>query len=336
MAFNKINSFVILVIAIYIASPVVFRYSPFIQRNLLFMNYVNNQFGLNLSHPELVGIKCSRTFKLISDIETNTKVEIGAWHILPGSALPLCVTNHETNRTAIDDKIAFADDRPIILYVHGNGGTRAGNHRSMLYHKLAYEFNFHIVTFDYRGYGDSTNLLPTADGVTADTRFVFDWLLRQKNVSRNRVIVWGHSLGTAIATRMVANLAGDMKPARLVLEAPFDSVGSAIKNHPFSAPFRIIPYFDYFFVDPMVESPELNFDSAGSIGSVSTSLLILHAQDDAILPIQLGRQLHREAVDKLGESKVKFIEIQGHHGLGHKLICNHDETMTQVKQFIES
>lgn len=338
MALNKLNLFVVLVVSIYIASPIVFKYSPFIQRNLLFMNYVNIQYGVNLSHPELVGIKCSRTLRLTNDIDNSEgPVELGVWHIVPESALTSCVTDHKKNRTGIDDKLAFADDRPIILYVHGNGGTRAGDHRSILYRKLAYTFDYHVITFDYRGYGDSTNLVPTVDGVTADARFIFDWLSRQPNVHRGRLSVWGHSLGTAIATRMVAALPSDKKPKHLILEAPFDSVGEAIRNHPFSAPFRVIPYFDYFFINPMVESSELNFDSTKSIGSVKpTYVTILHAEDDAILPVKLGRDLYKTASEKLGASNVQLIEISADHGLGHKHICKHDDTMNQVRHIIDN
>lgn len=338
MALGKIKHIFVLVIAIYVASPVVFKYSTFIQRNLLFMNYVNTQFGVNLSHPETLGIKCARTLRLVNDLDKSREIiELGAWHIVPKSAVSSCTTDKTNNRTSIEDKIAFADDRPIILYVHGNGGTRAGEHRNRLYHRLAYEFDYHVVTFDYRGYADSTNLVPTVEGVTADASFMFHWLLRQQNVSISRINVWGHSLGTAIATRMVAGLKENLKPVRLVLEAPFDSVGSAIKNHPFSTPFRVMPYFEYFFVDPMVESEDLNFDSANSIASVrNTRVLILHAEDDAILPVQLGRQLYKKAKETLGKSQVKFIEIEANHGLGHKHICNHDHTMAQVKRFLDS
>lgn len=335
MAANKLSSIIVVILAIYLASPVIFKYSTFIQRNLLFMNYVNIQYGRNLSHPEAYGIKCSRTLRLsYPDKVVDETIAIGAWHIPPKSLVPECVFTSHNNRTTIEDDKAFDDDKPIIFYVHGNGGTRGGEHRSKLYRKIAYEFDFHVITFDYRGYGDSTNLKPTVDGVTSDARFVYEWLLKQKNVTLDRITVWGHSLGTAIATRMVSQLPEQKRPERLVLEAPFDSVGSAIRDHPFSAPFRLIPYFEYFFIDPIVNSPELNFDSSKSIATLKTTqILILHAEDDGILPISLGRKLYKVAKAKLGDL-VKLIEISKTFGLGHKLICMHEETMGKVRKFI--
>lgn len=341
MALGKLRALFALIVMIYIISPIVFKYSPFIQRSLLFMNHVNTQYGFNLSQPEGLDIKCTRTLrldnKLAAKIKSDTlKHELGVWHILPNSSLPMCIKSSDTNRTFIEDELAFADSRPIVLYIHGNGGTRAAEHRGRLYKRLAYEHDYHIVTFDYRGYGDSYYLDPTTQTLTSDARFMYKWLLQQANVTSDRIIVWGHSLGTAVAVRMVADLPQSIRPSRLILEAPFDSLANAIANHPFSTPFRIIPYFEYFFVEPIEQSPGLNFDSVKRIVDIKpTPIMILHAEDDAILPIKLGRNLYSKAVESLGQSKVKFVELSAAHGLGHKHICNHDEAMTRVKQFID-
>lgn len=335
MATDMLKTALAFSVVVYVISPVIFKYSPMIQSFLLFMNYVNTQYHQNLSRPEQVGIKCSRLLRLEHNSDSETSVQLGAWHILPDSSLRSCITDSDKNRTFINDDIAFSDSRPIILYVHGNGGNRASNHRSLLYKRLAYDYNYHVVTFDYRGYGDSTNLSPSAGGLSSDARFVYSWLIKQPNVTNRRVFVWGHSLGTAVAVRMIADLPEDERPRGLVLEAPFDSVANAVANHPFSIPFRIIPYFDYFFVEPIEKSPDLNFDSAKSIvGIKPTPILILHAEDDAIIPIKLGRNLYTQAFKVLGGEKVKFVQISDKHGLGHKHIWNHDETMATVKTFI--
>lgn len=301
------------------------------------MNHVNTQYNFNLSHPESLGIKCSRTLRLEHRHQLSEqldKIELGVWHILPASSLAACATND--NRTSPrDDRHAFSDSRPIVLYVHGNGGSRASDHRGRLYRRLAYEHDYHIVTFDYRGYADSTYESPTAFGLTSDARFMYDWLLQQPGVSQDRLIVWGHSLGTAVAVRMMADLPAELAPRRLVLEAPFDSLANAIANHPFSTPFRLLPYFEHFFVEPIQKSPELNFDSAKRIGDIrATPIMILHAEDDAIIPLKLGEQLYQTAVARLGKARVKFLQIATSHQLGHKHICMHDETMLKVKQFI--
>lgn len=337
MATDKMRAALAILVVVYIASPVVFKYSPKIQSFLLFMNHVNTQYNLNLSRPEQIGLKCARLLRLEhSSSSPEASIELGAWHILPESSLPSCTTHLETNRTTIGNSMAFADTRPIVLYIHGNGGNRGSNHRSQLYRRLAYEHNYHVVTFDYRGYGDSTWVAPNAEGLSLDARLVYLWLISQPNVTKSRVIVWGHSLGTAVAVRMLADLKESDRPKGLVLEAPFDSVANAVANHPFSIPFRIIPYFDYFFVEPIEKSSDLNFDSASRIVEIKpTSIMILHAEDDAIIPISLGRNLYKHATKVLGEEKVEFVQISEKYGSGHKHIWNHDETMARVKRFVE-
>ena len=39
---------------------------------------------------------------------------------------------------------------PIVLYLHGNTGSRAREHRIELY-KVLQKLNYHVICFDYRG-----------------------------------------------------------------------------------------------------------------------------------------------------------------------------------------
>lgn len=334
-----------LLVIVYIISPVVFKYSIFIQRSLLFMNNVNTQYHVNLSHPERLGLECTRTLRLKNELratkENEDKPEMGVWHILPSSRRHDCSSSElDRNRrvTLDDEQLAFDDAKHIVLYVHGNGGTRAGEHRVQLYQKLTQKADLHVVTFDYCGYADSTYLTPTADGLSSDALTMYQWLLKQPKVNASRITVWGHSLGTAVAVRMVADLPDQQRPRRLILEAPFDSLANAVANHPFSVPFRVIPYFEYFFVEPIAKSTELNFDSAERIGDIKppTKLLIMHAEDDAIIPHKLGQSLYKKARSELDRSHVNFISLPESQGLGHKLICLHSDTMNLVEEFIKS
>ena len=324
---------VIVFVIIYAISPIVFRHSIFVQRNLIFMTFLNTRYDRNLSQPEGCNLKCTRTLTILN---SNDNVKLGVWHVVPESKVNSCKTTSHNNRTFIDDKLAFDDSRPIVLYNHGNGGDRAGTHRTELYEKLAYEMDYHVVTFDYRSFGDSSgHILPSADGVTSDARAVYNWLLSHDNVTRDRIRVWGHSLGTGIATKLVAEMSPDEQPPRLVLEAPFDSMENAVRNHPFSAPFRILPYYEYFFVEPFRNTKIFNFNSAKSVETIkSTKILILHAEDDGILPFPLGKSLYEAANRALGDPKVQFYPVDAKHGLGHKHICRHTGAMKLVQEFL--
>lgn len=62
-------------------------------------------------------------------------------------------------------------------------------------------------------------------------------------------------MGTGVATRTVAELSdAGSPPAALVLESPFNNLHDVINNHPFSAPFRFLPWFEASVITPLIKS----------------------------------------------------------------------------------
>jgi abhydrolase domain-containing protein 12 len=131
--------------------------------------------------------------------------------------------------------------RPIILYMHGNSGSRAAPHRKELY-LILQDLDCHILCLDYRGYADSTQVPPSETGVVLDARALYKYARRVvDNSSKSKIIVWGHSLGTGVSSHMVADLCDEQdKPAALILESPFTSIGEEVKRHMLSAVSWII------------------------------------------------------------------------------------------------
>lgn len=110
-----------------VVCPAVFWTSLTVRKSLLFMNWLNLPMFRNLSNPEMeYGLNCTRHLFIGDD----NNVRIGTWHILPKSRIGECDL-HEQSRLSSDT--AFADDQPVVLYLHGNGGARGGNHRKSLY-----------------------------------------------------------------------------------------------------------------------------------------------------------------------------------------------------------
>ena len=70
-----------------------------------------------------------------------------------------------------------------------------------LYKKLL-GLGYYVLAVDYRGYGDSTVISPTEASCVRDARAALAWLTAKLG-DRVKVVVWGHSLGTAIASHMV-------------------------------------------------------------------------------------------------------------------------------------
>lgn len=205
---------------------------------------------------------------------------------------------------------------------------------------LAYseELDYHVVAIDYRGYGDSTPLSPTAAGLVDDAAVAYDWLLTQLHGRRDRIVVWGHSLGTAVATYLVARTDPISQPGAVVLEAPFNSVADAVRNHPTAFLFSLHPLFEYFFVSPVVTHPETNFDTEAKIRHIHSHLLILHAEDDMIVPFALGQKLFRTAVDTrpAGAPRAQFVSFPASKKYGHKAIFKDAQLPEIISNFVRN
>ncbi|KAH8415873.1 hypothetical protein KR222_002339 [Zaprionus bogoriensis] len=223
----------------------------------------------------------------------------------------------------------------VVIYLHGNTATRGSGHRSEVY-KLLRNLNYHVFTFDYRGYGDSDRVSPTEEGVVRDALSVFEYVANQTS---NPIFIWGHSLGTGVATHMVARLASmkERGPRGVILESPFTNIRDEIRLHPFSRPFRNLPWFDYMISQPMYTN-KLRFESDKHIYEFPQPVMIMHAEDDVVVPFQLGYQLYRIALDKRSRSwgPVEFHRFERSHGYGHKFLCRAPELPKLVQNFVES
>lgn len=257
---------------------------------------------------------------------TKTAVSIGCWHVLPYYVVkryagPLNLTaseahivtesaaparhqhhhqNHQHDNDEPEPEFAHIDatnserfyertlqdpDAEVVLYLHGNSNSRGAPHRIEMY-QLLRRLGYHVITLDYRGYGDSVGAAPTEAGVVRDAIAVYEYVRR---CTRAPVYVWGHSLGTGIATHMMSLLAqrGRAAPAAVVLESPFNNMDAEIRSHPMSRLFRNLPWFDYMIARPLY-SNRLRFESDEHIAEFRQPVMILHAEDDMVIPFELG------------------------------------------------
>ena len=91
---------------------------------------------------------------------------------------------------------------PAILHVHGNAGN-------VMYHESFSAFltnaGFHVLLFDYRGYGRSDEGKISRGNLSEDTRAALAYLMARDDVDPNRVGVLGVSLGGVFALDAVVN-----------------------------------------------------------------------------------------------------------------------------------
>lgn len=312
---------VIFLLLMYIVIPVFVKTNPWIQTKIIFLNNLRWPPFIDFTQPELLGLGETRNFYL----QVSPEIRLGVWHILPKSL-------HDKARADDEFERLLKDTKPVILYLHGNSGTRAGWHRVGLY-KVLSQMDFHVIAVDYRGYGDSSGS-PSEDGVVSDSLDTYKWI--KEHSGNSPVFLWGHSLGTGVTTKLARNLCrnGD-EPVGVFLESGFNNILDAATHHPMAAPFRFIPWFHWLFIDTIKEN-DIHFESDQSIADVSPPLLLLHAEDDAIVPYELGQKLYEAALKTRPETygSVEFVSFNASLKYGHKLIFMAPELPDIIRKFV--
>lgn len=306
--------------------PVIFHYSYSIQKKILFLNFVQWPLNVEFSDPKSVGMEGARNFYL----HTDQQVKIGVWQILPRSLLNNSIPATDEAYEAVLNN----STQPVFLYMHGNSGNRASLHRLELY-KLFQDLDYHVICFDYRSYGDSDVVELSEEGVVMDSKYVLEWVLKKVNGSAP-VFVWGHSLGTGVSAHVLALLATEnIQPAALFLEAPFNNIADELTEHPFSQLFKHLPWFHWLIVEPFYKN-NLRFETDKHIAKIECPIMILHAEDDGVIPIFLAEKLYKAAIDSHGNNtdQVQMIKIDSTYGLGHKYICRYKELPSIIKTFV--
>jgi len=184
-------------------------------------------------------------------------------------------------------------ERGVVLFHHGNAGNISHRLETLA---LLHGLGLSVCIFDYRGYGKSSGR-PTERGVYRDSRAVWDRLV-DRGVEPGRVIVWGRSLGSSIAARLVRDLAGEgVSPAALVLESAFASIPDMGREaYPF-LPVRLIARMKMRTVD--------------YVRAVQCPVLVAHSSHDEIVPYAQGRQVFEAAPEPK-----RFLELRGGHNDG--------------------
>ncbi|CAO2635846.1 Lysophosphatidylserine lipase ABHD12 [Lemmus lemmus] len=210
--------------------------------------------------------------------------------------------------------------------------TQASNHTIILYlrgnlYKVLSSLGYHVVTFHYRGWGDSVGT-PTERGMMYDALHVFDWIKARSG--DNPVYIWGHSLGIGVATNLVQHLCErETPPDALILESPFTNIHEEAESSIFSD-MSILPCFDGFFLDPITSSG-IKFAIDENMKHISCPLLILHAEDDPV-----GRKLHNIAAPSRSfrDFKVQFVPFHSDLGYRHKYIYKSPELPRILREFL--
>ncbi|NXK65518.1 AB12B protein, partial [Sylvietta virens] len=172
---------------------------------------------------------------------------------------------------------------------------------------------------------------PSESGFTTDVLALYDWAKARSGNST--ILFWGHSLGTGIATNAARKLQEErgVQVGAVVLESPYTNIREAGAKIHITKIYRQFPGFEYLILDSMARAG-LFFPSDENVKVLGCPLLILHAEDDGVLPPELGRKLYETAREAYKDkSKVKFVTFPKELDLGHDFISFNPELPALLK-----
>jgi len=225
-------------------------------------------------------------------IKTDDGLQLNGWLVLADS--------HAVQTTAaLTDELQAG--RYLVLYFPGNAGNRLN--RAFDCREFA-ELQCDVVLVDYRGYGDNPGS-PREELLAADALSVWKHLTEEYQVSAERILLFGESLGGGVATRLAEHLCttGE-RPAGLILNSTFSSMTDTARWHYPFFPVRTI------LLD--------RYPSADRISSVTCPIVAIHGAEDRIVPIELGRRLFESApMESASGIAKRFIEVPsaGHNSV---------------------
>ena len=188
--------------------------------------------------------------------------------------------------------VPAAGSKQVLLFFHGNAGNISHRRASLeVFHRLG----LNVLMVDYRGYGQSEGS-PSEPGLYRDAAAAWSYLVDEKGFAANQVVIFGRSLGGAVAV----DLASHVSARGLILESTLSS-SRDFAHRVFPVLSRLI--FMHF-----------DFNSAEKIQRVKSPVLVLHSPDDEVIPFELGERLFEAA-----HKPKSFVRLRGDHNGGFQL-----------------
>jgi uncharacterized protein len=226
-------------------------------------------------------------------------VAAAAANFQPGDqryTLKIQSTTPTADRAPPDQEVALwwlpqaADPQaPVLLYLHG---TFRNLYQNLPKINALRQVGFAILAVDYRGWGDSSRIVPSEASINADALVAWQELQKRAPDARRRVI-YGHSLGGAVAVTLASQLQGRVDYGALIVEATFTRLPDVAAEAGFWGGLA-------------ASLTTLEFDSLAKIKRIDAPLLMLHGTADRTVPVQLGKRLHDAA-----PTQARWVEFSG-------------------------
>jgi len=192
--------------------------------------------------------------------------------------------------------------RGVVFFLHGSSGNLATWLTSTEYYRAA---NYDLFMLDYRGFGESSGRIESEAQLRADVRAA--WKLVAPQYAGLRKVIYGRSLGTALA----AGLSAEFRPDLTILVSPYCSLEQLVRSE---YPFLPIATLKY------------RLDTCADAARLNTPLLLVHGTEDEKIPFSHSEQLREKA------PQARLLPIRGAgHGNVHKFDEYNDSLVAALK-----
>ena len=267
-------------------------------------------------HPHRILVDTPDKFDLEYQVEKIKAADgtlLNAW-FLPAQNNPAPKNPAKDNSTQPKIK---PEAKATVLFLHGNAENISTHFRSIAWLSLE---GFNVLALDYRGYGESEGV-PTLAGMQLDIDAALRSLLEHKNVNPNKIIVFGQSLGGALAIHYTAHSAYRANIRAVVIDSAFYDYRQIAREKLATSPLTwLLQWLPWLIINN-------DYSPADSIAAISPlPLLLLHGDRDVVVPLHHSQQLFEHAK----APKERWIE----QGAGHTQAMSSQASRKRLVEFL--
>jgi pimeloyl-ACP methyl ester carboxylesterase len=183
--------------------------------------------------------------------------------------------------------LKLAEPNGVVFFLHGNGGSLASWFTNTEPYRAA---NYDLFMLDYRGYGKSSGRIESEAQLRADV--LAAWKVVAPRYEGKRKVIYGRSLGTALA----AGLAAEVQPDLTILVSPYCSMAELMHTHYSYLPTAILRY-------PLA--------TCDAVPRIRGPVMLMHGELDTVIPIGQSEHL----LDLAQDARLVRLPAAGHNDI---------------------
>lgn len=193
-----------------------------------------------------------------------------------------------------------------VIFFHGNGGNISYNQERL---EIFNTLHLNAIMIDYRGYGKSGGSIQNETDLYKDADATYRYIL-EKGIDPKNIIIWGQSLGGAIAIHLAQN----KNISATIIESSFSSMDAMANKQYGFLPTSLLLKF--------------HMRSDEKISNILSPILVIHSRNDEMINFSNGQKLFEEV-----KGQKQFLETSGSHNGGFQK--SYDVYVSALKTFLK-